>query len=478
MNVLLLNPPFVSKFSRISRSPGIAVGGTLYYPFWQAYAAGVLDENGFNASLIDAPAEDYSINDVIDRAGKSPPHLIVVDTSTPSIYNDVKVAEELKAAFPSAFITLVGTHPSALPKETLLLSNKVDAVAKGEYDYTIRDLASCLRDKGDLGSVDGLILREDNNIVYNRPRPLIENLDELPFITKVYKKYLNIRNYFFAASDYPMVQIFTGRGCPYKCFFCVYPQTFHSRRFRPRSAANVVDEFEYVVENLPQVREIEIEDDTFTISRERVREICQLILARNIKIRWSCSVRVNLDLETMLLLKEAGCKRIGTGFESADQNSLNLMRKGITVKQIREFANNSRKAGLIVHGCFIIGNPGETRETVEKTLKLAKELNCNTMQFLPLQVYPGTEAYEWAKRNNYLTTSDYSKWVTKEGMVKCVLNLPDLPAEEIDAFCKRAIREYYLRPRYILMKAKEMVLKPNEIRRTFISAKTFFKHLL
>ncbi len=477
MNVLLLNPPFMNRFSRTSRSPGVSIGGTLYYPFWLVYAAGVLDQNGFNVSLIDAPAEGYSINNIIERAEKSSPRLIVVDTSTPSIYNDIKVVEKLKAAFPSAFITLVGTHPSVLPEETLLLSNKVDAVAKGEYDYTIRDLAYCLSDKGDLRAVDGLIFRENSSVVYNRPRPLIENLDELPFVSKVYKKHLNIKNYFFAAVDYPMVQILTARGCPYKCSFCLYPQTFHSRQFRPRSAANVVDEFEYIAEKLPEVKAIELDDDTFTIDRERVREICRLILARNIKIRWYAQVRADLDLETMLAMKEAGCRGLGTGFESGDQNSLDLMHKGITVKQIREYVKNSRKAGLTVHGCFIVGNPGETKETMGKTLKLAKELNCDTMQFYPLQVYPGTEAFEWAKRNNYLTTSDYSKWVIEETRYNCLLNLPNLPAEEINAFCERAIREYYLRPRYILMKAKRMILKPREIRRTFKSARTFFKHL-
>lgn len=274
-----------------------------------------------------------------------------------------------------------------------------------------------------------------------------------------------------------MVQVFTARGCPFKCFFCVYPQTFHSRRFRPRSAANVVDEFEYVVENLPQVREIELEDDTFTIDLKRVREICNLILARKLKIRWSCSVRVTVDLETMLMMKEAGCRRIGAGFESGDQNSLDLMHKGITVEQIREFARNSKRAGMIVHGCFIIGNPGETRETMEKTLKLAKELNTDTMQFYPLQVYPGTEAYEWAKRNNYLISCDYSKWVNERVWYNCLLNLPNLPAEEIDAFCRRAFHEYYLRPKYILVKAKQSILQPSELRRNFISAKTFLKHL-
>ena len=478
MNILLLNPPFMGRFSRTSRSPAVSMGGTLYYPFWLAYATGILDHNGFDVSLIDAPADGYSINDIIERVRKSPPRLIVVDTSTPSIYSDVKVAEQLKESFPSSFITLVGTHPSALPEETLALSDKIDAVAKGEYDYTIRDLAFCLRDEGELRNVEGLILRQDGNMVYNRPRPLIDNLDELPFVTRVYDKYLNIRNYFFAAVDYPMVQIITGRGCPYKCSFCLYPQTFHSRRFRPRSAANVVDEFQYVVESLPQVREIELEDDTFTVDRERVREICQLIMVRNIKIKWYAQVRADLDLGTMLVMKGAGCRGLGVGFESGDQNSLNLMHKGITVEQIRQFASNARTAGLTVHGCFIFGNPGETRETMEKTLKLAKEINTDTMQFYTLQVYPGTEAFEWAESNNYLTTCDYARWVTEEGRYDCLLNLPGLPAEEMSAFCKRAVREYYLRPRYILMKAGQVMFQPREIRKTFISARTFFKHLL
>jgi radical SAM superfamily enzyme YgiQ (UPF0313 family) len=264
MNILLLNPPFIGKFSRTSRSPSVCRSGTIYYPFWLAYATGVLDQNGFKVSLIDAPAEGLSTAEVIARAKKAPPQLMVIDTSTPSIYNDIKVAEQLKESFPSSLVTLVGTHPSALPKETLLASNKIDAVAKGEYDYTIRDLAFCLGNGGDLRTVDGLIFREKGRIIENKPRALIENVDELPFVSQVYHKYLNIKNYFFAASDYPMAMIITGRGYPYKCFFCVYPQTFHSRKYRPRSAKNVVDEFEYIVRELPEVREIGIEDDTLS----------------------------------------------------------------------------------------------------------------------------------------------------------------------------------------------------------------------
>jgi len=477
LNVLLLNPPFKGKFSRTSRSPAVTKGGTIYYPFWLAYAAGVLDKNGFNISFIDAPAENYSLRDILEKAKKFQPHLIVIDTSTPSIYSDVEIAENLKELTPEAFVVLVGTHPSALPEETLMLGKEIDAVAKGEYDYTIRDLAFCLDNGEDIRGVDGLIFRENGKAIYNKPRALIENVDELPFVSQVCQKYLNTEKYFFAAADYPMVMIITGRGCPYKCFFCVYPQTFHSRKYRPRTPANVVDEFQFIVENLPQVREIGIEDDTFTVDQRRVKEICRLIIEKKIKMKWYCNVRVNLSLETMIWMRKAGCRLVTVGFESAHQESLDRMHKGITVEQIRQFVNNTKKAGLLVHGCFMAGNPGETRESLEQTLDFAKKLNCDTMQFYPLIVYPGTEAFEWAKEGNYLISTNYADWADEKAMYRSVLTLPGLSPQKIDAFCERAFREYYLRMRYVLMKLKQMIFHPREIRRTLKSAKIFFKYL-
>ena len=477
MNVLMLNPPFKGRFSRTSRSPAVTLGGTLYYPFWLAYAAGVLEQSDFSVKLIDAPAQGLSAGDVISRAKELPPRLIVIDTSTPSIYNDVQVAEQLKESFPDSFVALVGTHPSALPEETLRLSEKVDTVAVGEYDYTLRDLALCLEKREDLRKVDGLVFRKDGQILRNKPRALIENVDELPFVSEVYKRHLNIRDYYFAAANYPMVMLITGRGCPYRCFFCVYPQTFHSRKYRPRSAVNVVDEFQWVVENLPEVREIGIEDDTFTVDQDRTREICRLITERGIKIKWYCNVRVNLELETMRWMKKAGCRLVTVGFESADQESLNQMQKGITVEQIRQFVQDTRKAGLLVHGCFIIGNPGETAATMQKSLQMAEELNCDTMQFYPLLVYPGTEAYRWAQKNGYLASDKFSDWADDAGMYRSVLNIPGLPAEEVEAFCLRANREYYLRPGYIMMKLRQLILGPREVRRTLKGALTYFKRL-
>ncbi len=224
MNILFLNPPFIGRFSRTSRSPAVTKGGTLYYPIWLAYAVGVAEQAGHNVMFLDAPADGLDLDDVFDKIGDFVPDLSIVDTSTPSIYNDVKVAEEIKKKYPLAFTVLVGTHPSALPEDTLKLSSSIDAVAVGEYDYTILDLAGALKDKQPLEDVAGLVFRNGDKFVKNRKQDKIEDLDGIPFISTVYKKHLNYRNYFFAAASYPMIMIITGRGCPFKCFFCVYPQ--------------------------------------------------------------------------------------------------------------------------------------------------------------------------------------------------------------------------------------------------------------
>ncbi|MDP2644193.1 MAG: cobalamin-dependent protein, partial [Desulfobacterales bacterium] len=188
MNILFLNPPFVGRFSRTSRSPAVAKGGTLYYPIWLAYAAGVAEAAGHSVRLVDAPAEGLKVPDIFEKLEGFIPHLVVTDTSTPSIYNDVKVTEAFKRKYPEAYCTLVGTHPSALAEETLHLSESIDAVAMAEYDYTIRDLACALETRKPLEGVLGLVFRKQGRMVRNPVRDKIENLDHLPFVAAVYKK--------------------------------------------------------------------------------------------------------------------------------------------------------------------------------------------------------------------------------------------------------------------------------------------------
>jgi len=473
----MLNPPFLPRFSRSQRSPAVTKGGTIYYPFWLAYATGVLEEKGHEVRLVDAPAQGLDLKGTIEYARDLRPNLVVMDTSTPSIYNDVRVGELIKEALPESFMVLVGTHPSALPEETLKLNSKIDAVARGEYDYTILELAESLEDNSSLDSVDGLSFRNGEDIIHNKDRGLIEDVDKLPFLSRVYRRHLKVKNYYFAAADYPVVQIITARGCPNKCFFCLYPQTFHSRKFRPRSAEDVVEEFLYIKDSFPEVREIGLEDDTFTVSRKRTREICRLLIENKNRLKWYANVRSDLDFETMSLMKEARCRLLVVGFESASQKVLDGMHKGLKLEQSIEFMKSAKKLGILVHGCIMVGNPGETRETMEESFNFVKKVGCDSMQFYPLLVYPGTEAYEWAKDHGYLLTEDFSQWLTSTYAHNCVISFPHLTREEMVNFCETAYNRYHFNFRYLASKLLQMLASPSEGRRTIRSALKYLAYL-
>ena len=478
MKILLLNPPFHKKFSRPQRSPAVTKSGTLYFPMWLSYAAGVLEKNNYEVDLIDAPADGYTLNEILLRAKKLQPQMIIMDTSTPSIYNDAAVAVELKKICPSSFITLVGTHVSALPGESLMLNEGIDAVARYEYDYTLLDLAGTLAKNGNLKNVSGISFRDNGEIIHNPLRPFIENLDELPFVSAVYKKFLKIENYFNPNALYPMVTITTSRGCPFKCTFCVYPQTLMGNHYRMRSVQNVVAEMEYITENFPQAKAVFFEDDTLTVNKERCLELSESIIKKGIKISWTANARVGLDLETMKKMKEAGCRSFCVGFESGSQVILDGMKKNIKLEKMHEFMKTAKKAGMLIHGCFMAGLPGETNATMKQTLELAIQLDPDTVQFYPVMVYPGTKAYEWYKDKGFLVTEDFSKWLTPGGLHNTVVRTEALLPEELVRFCDNARRKFYLRPGYLFYKLGQMITHPREIKRTLKSLKTFLKYLI
>lgn len=477
LKVLTLNPPFHRRYSRSQRSPAVTKSGTIYYPIWLAYTTGVLEQNGFTVKLVDAPAAGYDLSTVLDLIGAFRPDLVVMDTSTPSIYNDLSVAEAIKSRYPNTFIAMVGPHVSALPEETLRLSTAVEAVARGEYDYTIRDLALALEMGARMESVLGLSYRQDDEIIHNPPRPYITDLDQLPFVSEVYKRHLRVEDYFYSIALYPEVTIVTGRGCPYRCFYCLWPQTLTGHTYRRRSVENVADEFEFIARELPQVKEVFIEDDTFTVHRKRAIALAKELIRRGNRLSFTANSRADVDYETLYWLKQAGLRLLCVGFESGDQRVLDAMNKGIRIEQFHRFREDARRAGVLIHGCFMAGNPGETKETLRKTLELAKALDPDTAQFFPLMVYPGTEAYEWARRNGYLTTEDFREWLTLDGLHKTIINLPGLSAEELVRWCDQARREFYLRPRYIYSKLKQVVTNPHEARRILKAAWTFFRYL-
>lgn len=478
MKVLLLNPPFKDgKFSREQRSPAITKSGTFYYPFWLAFATGVLEENGHEVKLIDGPAQGINEDDVLNIVKEFKPDLLVVDTSTPSIYNDISYIEKIKKVDNKIFTVLVGTHPTALPEETTKQSNSIDGIALGEYDYTLRDLANALEKGLPLDNVKGLYLKTNDNYIYTEERELIANLDELPFLSKVYQKHLHVKDYFFSAAEYPMLMLVTSRGCPGRCNYCVYPQVFHKGKYRFRSAKNLIEEIEYILKELPEVKEIIFEDDTFTANKKRLEEFCDLIIVKNIKLKWSVNSRVDLKYETMVKMKKAGCRLLVAGFESGSDEILKNVNKGLTVKDNIEFMKNAKKAKLLVHGCFMVGNIGETKETMQQTFDLAMKLKPDTAQFFPLMVYPGTKAYDWFKERNFIITEDFSKWLTEDGLHNCVVSSDKLTAQELVDFCDGARKKYYLNASYILHKGLQSLTSIDELKRNFKAFNRFKKFL-
>jgi len=473
MKIILLNPPYLPKFSRQSRSPCVTKSGTIYYPYFLAYAAGVLENEGFDVRLIDAVAKNLSREDIISMAKRENPSLVVLDTSTPSIYNDAAIATAIKEAVPGAHINLVGTHPTAMPHETLALG-KIDSVCCGEYDYTLRDLAKALEAKKTLGGIAGLSHKNGKKITDNPPRELIRNLDELPFVSEVYKKHLNVKDYFYASLTHPEVTILSARGCPYSCSFCNSP---FKGSYRPRSIENVVEELEYIQKELPQVKEIMFEDETFPAAKKRTIELCNLMKKRGIKIKWSCNARVNTDVETLSAMKSAGCRLMCVGFESPSAKVLETIHKKTTRDMQLEFMRSTRKIGLLVNGCFILGLNSDTKKSIQETIDFAKELNPDTAQFYPLMVYPGTEDYNWAKKKGYLSTEDYSKWLTPGGLHNCILNRPGLSGDALVALCNDARRQFYLRPKYIAGKLAQGIKNPKEMKRVIKAGATLLKHL-
>jgi radical SAM superfamily enzyme YgiQ (UPF0313 family) len=474
MKVLMLNPPFLPRFSRQSRSPCVTKGRTFYYPYYLAYATGVLEKNGFEVELIDGVAKNWSHDDTIRFVQDFKPDLVIVDTSTPSIYNDVEVATKIKKSLPSTHINLVNTHPSRVPDETFALSKSIDSICRGEFDYTVLDLAKSIESTKSLKTIPGLSFREGDKITHNKNRKLIKNLDELPFVSKIYKKYLNIKDYFYASLKYPQVTILTARGCPNNCSFCNIP---FKQTYRTRSVENVVEEFEFIQNELSEVKEVMIEDDTFPVSKKRTIELCELMKKRRIKLSWSCNTRVDTEFDVLNKMKEAGCRLLCVGFESPTQKILDNVHKRTTKELQVQFMKDTRKVGLLVNGCIIIGLPGDTEETIRNTIEFAKELSPDTLQVYPLYAYPGTELWKWAEKNGYLTSKNYSDLLYEDGSHKCNVNISGLSAEEADKLSNQALKEFYMRRKYIWQKFIQTITSFEEAKRTFMSFKIFYKYL-
>jgi radical SAM superfamily enzyme YgiQ (UPF0313 family) len=479
VKIYLLNPPFVPNFVRCGRWQGAAArSGGLDYPKWLAYATGVLEER-FDVKLVDAPARKLDKEEVIKDAEEFGPDLIVVDSNFSSLSNDINVTASLEEHV-GAKTVLVGPPTSQFP-ERILQNDGVDAVARFEYDFTLKEIAKSLEAGNGSEGIKGISYKENGKIVHNPNREFTtsEDLNTMPFVSKVYKEHLNIKDYFLSQSLYPEVQIFTGRGCPHKCTFCSWPVTLMGRQYRARSAENIADEFEYIQDELPEVKEIFIEDDTFTINKKLVREFCEEIKRRRIDITWSCNARADLDYETMKKMKKVGCRLLIVGYESGSDKILKNIKKGVPTEQMKAFTKDAKKARLMIHGDFIVGLPGETKETVNETLKFIKDLRPNILQVAVATPIPGTEFYEWAKNNGFLLVENLAESIDEEGYQKCIISYPGFTKEDIENYVDKALKGYYLSPLFILIAMKNILRKNglHELKGMLMSARVFVKYV-
>ncbi|GAB4279829.1 MAG: hopanoid biosynthesis associated radical SAM protein HpnJ [Candidatus Rifleibacteriota bacterium] len=473
--VTLINPPFIEGFSRGQRSPAVTRSGTLYYPMWLAYAAAHAHRVGAEVLLVDAIARKINFEDSLRIIATFRPEIVVVETSTPSIESDLKFAETLAASMPDANVAVCGTHVSALPEDVFLKAPSVKAVIIGEYEIPLEELIKAVADRRPFDNLEGVYTRKTR--IKSRSR-YFDDLDARPFVSEIYKRFLPVEAYFNPNSHYPMVAVFTGRGCPFRCSFCVFPQTLTGHQYRKRSVDSIIEEFAFIEENLPKVRGVFIEDDTFTADPERVREFCEKFVEKGFRLSWSANSRADVPRELLEIMKKSGLRALCTGFETGSQQLLNNIGKGIKLDTMRQFAQNAEAAGVKVHGCFIYGLPGETRKTMIETLNFALSLPLDTAQFYPLMVYPGTRAYQQADKLGLITAENFRNWISQEdGTHNCVIRTCDCSSEEIVQFCNYSRRKFYLRKSWLARTFAGVVRNSEERQRVLKSAKTFLQHL-
>ncbi len=459
----------------------MAPSGTLYYPIYLALAAGLVRKHGYTIDFLDAPAENYGLARVEERVAQFRPDLIVATTVTASISHDIRVMDRL-AKKTGAMTMLVGTHPTARPIETLKMSPSLDFVAVGEYDFTVLEVVRHFdegKKREELSGVKGLAFRLGDQKVLNERRPWHENLDEIPWASLIYRDFLKIEHYSYGAQLHPEVTIVSGRGCPFQCTFCVFPQTITGQRYRPRSFTDVVNEMEFIQKTWPHNKEIMFEDDTLTVDKERMRQLSEEILRRGLKVTWSGNARADFDDVILLkLMKKAGCRLFCVGFESADQTILDQMHKGGATVQTRErFVEACAEAGIMIHGCFLFGGANETRDSMRKTLEMAKHMKLDTAQFFPIMVYPGTRAYEDAKEKGDLDSENYDEWLRGSGYYASKIHRGELTGADISKFTDRAYHEFYLRPSFILQKVRQFLSSPTERSRILFGFRFFMKKI-
>jgi len=467
MKTLFLHPPSFDGFdggagARYQAKREIK---SFWYPTWLAQPAALVE----GSKLIDAPPAGTGLAEVVAQIRDY--ELCVMHTSTPSFASDVKVAEALKAANPALKVGFVGAKVAVQPEESLKRAPVLDFVARNEFDFTIKEIA----EGRDFAATDGISYRNTEDvIVHNRERATLEDMDQLPFVTEVYKRDLKIEDYFIGYLKHPYVSMYTGRGCKSHCTFCLWPQTVGGHRYRVRSAEHVAEEIALAQKYFPQVKEFFFDDDTFTDNLPRAEAIAKLL--GKMGVTWSCNAKANVPRETLKVLHDNGLRLLLVGYETGNQQILYNIKKGMRIDVARKFTRDCHDLGIKIHGTFILGLPGETTETIRETIKFAIETNPHTLQVSLAAPYPGTYLYKQATENGWLDEA-HAELVDEHGVQIAPLHYPHLSHTEIFDSVETFYKKFYFRAPKIASIVGEMITSPDMMKRRLREGVEFFQFL-
>jgi len=448
MRTLFVNPPFTG-FGGLEGHGGKAA------PLNLGYLAAYLRKTDPDQvmGILDSEGADYDFDETERRIAQFRPDVVAMTMPTPAYVHVLEVARRVKKLGQEIQVVVGGPHPSAFPQDCVA-EDYIDYAILGEGEVSFSALVHVLEHGGGMETIGGLAYRDATGTIRSNPRgQLVQDMDEIPFPAR---DLMPLDAYYppstKSTGEGMPGNMITARGCPYQCTYCE-TQVVWTRKFRFRSPENVVDEIQECVERYG-IRQFNFHDDIFPMRKDRTIGICQEIQRRKLDITWVCMSRVNFVWDDVMTeMKKAGCRKIMFGLESGDNEVLKIMKKEATIEQAREAFKICRRVGISTMGSFMFGNIGETEETIRATIDFAKELNPDTVAFFVTVPYPGTEMFREASRLGYIrpdvTWADFAV----VGKSRAPMELPGLPSNRVRELQAQALKEFYLRPAYILRQA-------------------------
>jgi anaerobic magnesium-protoporphyrin IX monomethyl ester cyclase len=411
-------------------------------PLGLAYLAAVLNRAGHEARILDANVEKDAFQAIRTRIMDFRPAVVGISVVSQLFRTSMKIAAMAKEADPGVTVILGGSHPTIFP-EAVAAERNVDYVVYGEGEDTIVELAAALERGGAVDGIRGIARRDGGRVIVNPPRPLIRDLDRLPFPAY---DLLPVGRYVPPqASRPPFMGMITSRGCAYRCVFCD-ARVVMGGKYRFHSPERTLAEIKYLV-SIFGVREIMFKDSEFVQHRARTERLCDLLAEADLPVRWICNGRVGkTDLELMKKMKRAGCELIMFGVESGDQDVLNRLKKGFVLEAVRKTFRQAAEAGLKTSANFLIGNPGESADSVRQSIQLAREIRTDFAYFEYLFPYPGTELYRTALAEGWIP-DDFDPSAVP--VFRAPMNATLMDAGMLPRLMRRAYRSFYFRPRFI-----------------------------